>query len=158
VSLDDDIRRLGRLPLFERLDQEALKLLAFSAETKTLRRGDVLFRRGEKADSGYFIVSGAIALYVSTDGKSDAAAVVGAGSLVGEMALLVTTERQATAVVREPGDVLKIPRTLFQRILEEYPEAALAMRDFVSTRLTNFVTELQNSDAICGGEFIGSRR
>jgi CRP-like cAMP-binding protein len=151
VSLDDDIRCLGRILLFSPLDAEALKLLAFSAETRALRRGDVLFRRGEQADSGYFVISGAVALYVSTDGKSDAAAVVSAGGLIGEMALLAATERQATAVAREAGSVLKIPRTLFQRILEEYPKAAEAMRVFVAARLSAFVQDLQNSQAINGG-------
>ena len=58
MALDDDVRDLARLPLFQEIEPEALRLLAFSAETKILRLGDVLFRKGEPSDSGYFILSG----------------------------------------------------------------------------------------------------
>jgi CRP-like cAMP-binding protein len=142
VSLDSDILQLGSIPIFERLDFEARRLLAFSAETKILRAGDILFQRGEKSDCGYFVLKGAIALDYSSD-ESRAVQIVGANRLIGEMALLIETDRPALAVAREPSTVLKITRRLFHRVLEEYPEAAESIRIAVAGRLTEFVAELQ---------------
>jgi CRP-like cAMP-binding protein len=146
VSLDSDSRQLGLVPSFERLDFEARRLLAFSAETKILRAGDVLFQRGEKSDCGYFILKGSIALDYSSDG-SRSVQIVGPNRLIGEMALLVETERPAMAVAREPSSVLKISRQLFRRVLEEYPQAADAIRAALTSELTAFVAELRRFSA-----------
>jgi CRP-like cAMP-binding protein len=142
VSLDNDIRQLSFCPIFGHLDFEAKRLLAFSAETKILRAGDVLFQRGEKSDCAYFILRGSIALDFSTE-KARAVQIVGPQHLIGELALLVETERPAVALAREPSTVLKIPRLLFHRVLEEYPESAASIRSAVGSRLSTFVDELQ---------------
>ncbi len=68
MALDDDIANLRRIPLFEDFEVEALRLLTFSAETKLLRAGDALFRRGEASDGGYILTNGSIALEKHDDG------------------------------------------------------------------------------------------
>jgi CRP-like cAMP-binding protein len=141
VSLDNDIRQLALAPIFDGLDFEARRLLAFSAETKILRAGDVLFRRGEKSDCGYFVLKGSIALDFSGDGGR-AVMIVGPNRLVGERALLAETDRPATAIAREPSTVLKIARHLFLRVLNEYPQAAEQIRRAFAARLAGFVDEL----------------
>ena len=49
---------------------------------------------------------------------------VGRGTLLGELALLTETVRPVTATANEPSTVLRIPRTLFLKMLEGYPDAA----------------------------------
>ena len=66
------------------------------------------------------------------------AEVVQARSLIGEMALLTATERPATMVAREPSTVLVIRRSIFHRVLKEYPQSALRMRNSIESRLANF--------------------
>src|SRR5579871_5540374 len=117
MSLDDDIRRLARVPLFAELDQDALRLIAFSAEAKILRAGDVVYRSGDVADAGYFIMSGSITLD-ATDAEHGKRT-IGRDALLGEVALLVDSKRAATATAREPTTVLKISRQLFHRVLQE---------------------------------------
>ncbi len=51
------------------------------------------------------------------------------------MALLIDTERPATAIVTEAAQLLKISRRVFRRVLEEYPEAAEALRELISRRM-----------------------
>ena len=48
------------------------------------------------------------------------------GALIGELALLTETKRPVTAVAREPSSVVRIPRQLFLKTLEGYPDAARA--------------------------------
>ena len=59
MALEQDIERLARIPILGVLDDGARRLLAFSAESQVLRAGDVLFREGERASCGYFVLTGA---------------------------------------------------------------------------------------------------
>jgi CRP-like cAMP-binding protein len=144
VALDDDIRKLARISLFRALETDALRLIAFGAETRILRAGDILFRKGDRSDAGYIVLSGSVAL----DGKSDGSPptqILRPDSLMGEIALLIDTERLATAMAREPSTVLKISRELFHRVLREYPESAKRLRAAMANELRSFVHELEES-------------
>lgn len=126
MALDDDIALLARVPLFASLGNEPLRLLAFSAETRFLRAGDVLFKEGQAADAGYVIADGRVVL--SNDGGLTEH-VAGPGHLIGEIALIIETLRPATATARDPCTVLRVPRPLFRRVLNEFPEAAQRIHD-----------------------------
>jgi CRP-like cAMP-binding protein len=137
MALEDDIRDMARLPIFQEIEPEALRLLAFSAETKILRKGDVLFRRGEPSDAGFLVLSGSF--QVDAPSKRDGAEfVIQAYSLIGEMALLTSTERPATVTAREPSTVLKISRAVFHRVLKEHPKSAIRVRASLESRLARF--------------------
>ncbi|BBU61156.1 cyclic nucleotide-binding protein [Methylosinus sp. C49] len=142
MALDDDIANLRRIPLFEDFEVEALRLLTFSAETKLLRAGDALFRRGEPSDGGYILTNGSIALEKHDDGRP-ADKVLRPFALIGETALITETTRPVTAIAREPATILKITRALFLRILEEFPNTATRVRARVATRLTQLAQELK---------------
>ncbi len=58
------------------------------------------------------------------------------------MALLIDTERPVTATVKEAGQLLKISRGVFRRVLEEYPEAADALRDLIARRMEDTLLDL----------------
>jgi CRP-like cAMP-binding protein len=60
--------------------------------------------------------------------------VAGENVLIGELALVVAMARPATAVALEPSSVLRISRSLFQRVLESHPEAARRLRDDFAAR------------------------
>jgi CRP-like cAMP-binding protein len=137
MALDDDIRDMARLPIFQEIEPDALRLLAFSAETRIFRTGDVLFRRGDPSDAGYFVISGSFRIEDPARHGGEAPAVT-AYALIGEIALLTETERPATIVAREPATVLKITRTVFHRVLREYPKSALRLRAALEARLAGF--------------------
>lgn len=140
MALEDDIRRLARVPMLGELEAEALRLLAFSAEAKILRTGDVVFRAGDASDAGYFIMSGSVAL---DGGGTEPARIAGPDSLLGELALLIESKRPVTATARSATTVLKISRPLFHRILEEYPSSAARMHKQAATRLSEFMQDLR---------------
>ena len=85
MALNDDIAFLARQPLLSLMDRDALRLVAFAAESRTLRAGDVLFRRGEGSDGAFLVVSGAVALSRDDDGRP-AEEIAGPGALIGELA------------------------------------------------------------------------
>ncbi len=134
MALDDDIATLARAPLFHLMDHEALRLLAFAGEHKALKPGDVLFRKGDKADGGFVVTKGAIAV----DAEAGAEPFVAEpGALIGQSAMFLRGPRPATATAREASVVMRVSPTLVRRVLEEYPRAAgilhqALMRDLVS--------------------------
>lgn len=121
MALIDDVRHLASVPALAGLEPDALRLIAFSGESRILRTGDVLFRRDDVSDGGYVVLSGAVAL---GDGGARGTTLVRAPGLIGATALLVETRRPTSAVAREASSVLKISRDLFRRVLSEHPRSA----------------------------------
>ncbi len=144
MALETEIQMLSALPLFSKLEPEVLRLIAFAAETLIMRAGDVLFRQGDASDGGYFVVSGAIALDASLNGAA-AAKVVLPGALIGELALLASTRRPATAIARQNSTVLKISRALFLRGLETSPASAERLKRLLAMQLTDFAVDLEKT-------------
>ena len=141
MGLEDDIRKLARIPAFAGIETEALRLIAFSAETRILRAGDVLFRRDEISNDGFVVLAGSIAMDASGDGAVTARIVRPPG-LIGDLALLTQTRRPATAIAREPSTVLRISRLLFRRVLDEFPDSAERLRQSQAARLLQFTGQL----------------
>ncbi len=118
---------------------DALRIIAFSADTRRLRAGEVLFRRGERSDGGYVVMSGLIAAFQRAGDEADAA-LLGPGSLVGRMALFVRMQRPASATAREASSLMRISPTLMRRVLQEFPLAAARIRTAIVDDLAD-ITE-----------------
>ena len=141
MAIEDDIAFFERVPTLHVLGRAALRILAIGAENRYVHKDEVLFSAGEPADSGFVIQEGSFTL---TPGKPDGgeSIVVGRGTLIGELALLTETSRPVTATAKEPSTVLRIPRTLFLKMLEGYPDAARKLRDIIATRTDNSTREI----------------
>lgn len=137
MTLDDDIANLTRIPLFAIFEPGALRMLAFSSETRLLRAGDALFLKGQESDGGFILTMGSVGLSRDDDGRPPAH-VLHPWALIGEMALVAPSIRPVTALALEPTTVLKITRALFHQILEQHPGTAARTRDFFRERLVDF--------------------
>src|SRR5712692_9773778 len=133
MTIEDDIAFLERVPSFGLLGRPALRILAIGAESRYIHGGEVLFNAGEEADGAYVIQEGAFSLAspISEDGEG---VTVGPGTLLGELALLTETKRPVTATALEPSTVLRIPRSLFMKMLDGFPDAARRLRDALAAR------------------------
>ncbi|MFD1199060.1 cyclic nucleotide-binding domain-containing protein [Brucella gallinifaecis] len=143
MALDDDIRILGSVGLFESFSPEQLRLLAFGAERLVLRAGRELFREGQSADCGYVVVSGNISLFHDADEGRIIIRPVGPGAMLGEMALIAQTTRLTGALAEEETEVIRISRSVFRRILEEYPEAAALLHAHISRNLLQLIADIE---------------
>lgn len=142
MALDDDIRLFTQIPVFQLLEPDALRLLAFSAETKLLRAGDVLCAAPAQLEGGYLIVKGSLAVFERRDAIGEPAKIVQAPGLVGELAMVAATESAGSIIAREPTTLLRVSRAVFHRILSEYPRSADAVRRMVSERLSALSSQL----------------
>lgn len=144
MAIDDDITFLERVPTLSLLGRQALRILAIGAETRYIHSGEVLFKRGEEADGAYVIQEGRFKLSSNDDNELT----VGPCTLLGEVALFSETRRPATARALEPSTVLRIPRFLFVRMLDSFPEAARKLREILAARLDQATREISNVRAV----------
>jgi CRP-like cAMP-binding protein len=138
MSIDDDVVLLERVPTLRLLGTAALRMLAIGSEQRDVARGDVLFSEGEDADAGFIVQRGAFRL---EDGGG-AEIVAGPGALIGELALVVAMHRPSTATAMEHSSVIRLARSLFQRVLESDPAAARRLRDEFASRTSQIASDI----------------
>src|SRR4051794_2666651 len=125
MALNDDIRLFSQLSLFHGMGDEQLRLIAFGADRRHIAAGQTLFRERSPAECAYVVASGRFELStLDAGGAASIEAVVEAGTLLSELALVTLVERKYTAVALEDATVIRITRALFHRLIEEYPDAA----------------------------------
>lgn len=141
MSIEDDVALLARVPTLRLLGEQALRMLAIGSEQRDFARGDVMFNAGEPADAGYVVQRGAFQITME-DGGGLHEMVARPGDLIGELALVMPMRRPTTAVALEYSSAIRIARSLFQRVLESDPGAALRLRDEFAARTTQVANDI----------------
>jgi CRP-like cAMP-binding protein len=145
MTIEDDIAFFERVPTLSMLGRQALRILAIGAETRYIHGGEVLFNAGDEADGAFVIQEGRFSLAPSEDARD---VTVGPFTLLGEVALFTETKRPITATALEPSTVLCIPRPLFIKMLDSFPDAARKLRDIMAGRLNQSTHEIGNVRAV----------
>jgi CRP-like cAMP-binding protein len=140
MTIEDDIAFLEGIPSLRLLGRDALRILAIGAESRTIHEGISLFGEGEDADCAYVVQEGSFDL-VAEKGTTPSS-MAGPGALIDELALFTGAKRTTSAVAREPSTVVRIPRQLFLKMLEGYPDAARRMRDAIAAKVSRTAAEL----------------
>jgi CRP-like cAMP-binding protein len=138
MSIEDDVALLERVPTLRLLGTTSLRMLAIGSEQRDFARGDVLFNAGEDADAGYIVQRGAFRI---EDGGG-VEIIACPGALIGELALVVAMPRPSTATALEHSSVIRVARSLFQRVLESDPAAARRLRDEFANRTSQIASEI----------------
>jgi CRP-like cAMP-binding protein len=138
MSIEDDIALLERVPTLRLLGSPALRMLAIGSEQRNFVRGEVLFRKGEHADAGFVVQHGAFRIH----DDAGAEMIARAGSLIGELALVVPMQRPSSAIAQENSSVIRVSRSLFQRVLESDSSAARRLRDEFANRSSQIASGL----------------
>jgi CRP-like cAMP-binding protein len=120
-----DVERLRRLPLFGELDHHDLSQLLRWVREVEFADGDVLFEQGSMPHELYVIEEGSVE--VSRDGRQ--VATVGAGEVVGEMALLKLERRWATVVAAGHVQAVALGADDLASMSEQMPELADRLRE-----------------------------
>ena len=143
MSIDDDVVLLERVPTLRLLGTAALRMLAIGSEQRNVARGDLLFNEGDDADAGFIVQRGALRV----EDRAGAEIVVGPGALIGELALVVAMRRPSTATALEHCSMIRITRSLFQRVLESDPAAAQRLRDEFTNRTSQIASDILTAGA-----------
>ena len=142
MKLQRDVDWLRDLPLFQFFSEEQLQLMAFNCRHRNFEDGQMLFEKGDRALSAFVIIDGTVEIFGDAGKKPYGESPFGPGTLIGEAAMIVLSKRPASARAVGEVEAMEIPRSVFLRLLEEYPEIAEKIRLVMAERLTGFVTEL----------------
>ncbi len=125
--------QLKQVELFEDLDSKELKLLAKTCTERQYPANAVLMQEGEPGAGLFILVEGKVCV---TQGQPPRElAVLSAGEVIGEMALLDDLPRSATVTALEPSRCLLLPVWDFRATLRESPDIAIKLLAQLSRRL-----------------------
>ena len=89
---------------------------------KEFKKGTVIFREGEKGDYLFIVKSGKVRVFHEGKDRSEkVVAKLGAGSIVGEMAVITGKPRSASVMTIEDSVVYMIDRDSLFQIFKDYP-------------------------------------
>lgn len=116
------------IKMFELLNEDDRIALAKVIDEMTLPQGHTLFQAGDPGDSLFIVQSGEIELFIKdTAGQKIVLTTAEAGDMFGELAMLDTGPRTATAVALADTEVLVLDRDDLVLLFQRKPEAALHM-------------------------------
>jgi CRP/FNR family transcriptional regulator, cyclic AMP receptor protein len=117
-----------RIKLFELLDEEDRRVLADVVDTQRLAEGETLFQAGEPGEALFVVQSGEIELYIKdVTGQKIVLTVASAGDVFGELSLLDSGPRTATAIALDESELLVLDRGDLLLLFQKKPDAALHM-------------------------------
>ncbi len=137
MDIQRETEALSKVPLFSKLEQSKLKLLAFTSELQIYEDGDVVVDEGEAADCAFVIMEGEADIYAKTKGGGDDVVVgtLRANQLLGELGVLTSSPRAATIRARGRLMMLRIDGDMFLKLLAENPPVALDVMRQLSGKL-----------------------
>jgi len=119
---------LADVELFSHLNDDDRANLAGAIDQRTLAAGDTLFKVGEPGEALYVVRSGEVELFIKdTAGQRIALAIAGPGEMFGELALLDSGPRTATAVALSDVELLELDRDDLLLLFQRSPAAALRL-------------------------------
>jgi CRP/FNR family cyclic AMP-dependent transcriptional regulator len=110
-----------------------------SSKVQFFAAGEVIFHEGDPGETMYAVQAGQVRI----EHKGEALAILEAGSIFGEMALIERTPRMATAVALTNCVLVPVDRHRFQYLVHETPTFATRVMQTLSERLRT-AEHLQN--------------
>lgn len=127
--------RLRRVELFAELADSDLERICGGVQNRTLAPGEVLFSEGDPADSAYVIAAGEVEIVKALGARETLLSLRGAGDVIGEIGLLLEAPRSATVRARTDVELLTIPCSVLDALLDTSPPALRSMYQVVLARL-----------------------
>jgi CRP-like cAMP-binding protein/Fe-S-cluster-containing hydrogenase component 2 len=130
------VTTLSRVPVFSALTREEREELATHFIPRSCARHEVVIREGD-LDRSFFLITWGQAVAVQGYGtpQEQALTIMEAGDFFGEMALLLSAPRSATVWALTRLELLELPETAFQHLLEERQAMSQAIEQVIAKRL-----------------------
>ena len=145
VGLTDKRGLLRSHPFFTGLDGRIVERLVPHALTRKVKRGTLLFRKGDAGSNLYAVCAGAVRVSAPSDqGKDAIFNLIVPGEIFGEIAFLDGGPRTADAVMIESGELMVVERRDFLPLLKDYPELALRLLEVLCGRLRHTSQQVED--------------
>jgi len=123
--------------LFENQPDEVLRAVLAQGRLEEFGPGELLFRQGDQGDRLYILKSGALEVLAAPADGAEAVPVayLGAGEVLGELALLTGSPRTATVRCPEKAEVFVLEKPVFLDLMVTLPAFARGLCLVLARRL-----------------------
>lgn len=156
------------VPIFNHLEDQDMDRIVESAQTKQIKKGEMLFRAGDKDDVLYIIHTGKVRVYrLSDTGKEQLVRILNPGDFTGELAIFRPGEvhenyaeaMQNTSIclfnqadlleylIEFPQISLKIIAEMTSRLKESEKQTAQVFTESVESRIISFLLDCLDSNS-----------
>ncbi|MDR2746171.1 MAG: Crp/Fnr family transcriptional regulator [Treponema sp.] len=108
-------------------------------------KNSMIFSEGENGDELYIIKRGSVKIVKIVDNNEVLLAVLKIGDIFGEMALLESKPRAASAIAYEDCQVMVVNRSNFKRMIAEEPQMITRLTTLLAERIWSLYKQLANT-------------
>jgi len=132
---DEQFYRDTESVAFAKLDDHQLSLLEPIAQRRNLKRGDVLFKVGQRNLGLTIVLRGEIDVFEQRDGTEYVLATAHERDFIGDVSMLQGTSALATArITSDEAEILHVPASELRRALAEIPAVSKTIVDALIMR------------------------
>jgi len=136
------VERLKKIAPYVKVVQEAPKP---GEMNRTFLKDQIVFCEGEPGDELFVIQKGSVKIVKITDDNEILLAVLKAGDIFGEMALLESKPRAAGAVAYENCQLMAVNRENFQQMIKAQPQLIAKLTTLLAERIWIVYRQLANT-------------
>ncbi|KJR43431.1 Cyclic nucleotide-binding domain protein [Candidatus Magnetoovum chiemensis] len=145
MTTDSILKIIKSTPLFDGLEDKYLNSIASIAQSRSCKKGDIVFNEGDSCNGFYVIEKGTVKIFkTSFGGKEQILHIYGAGKPFGEVPVFTGKNFPASAIAVNNTELIFFPRKKFIDLVTENPSLALNMLAVLSMRLHQFTVMVEN--------------
>jgi CRP-like cAMP-binding protein len=138
VMVQERLRKLAPYAAKVRFDYNATEL------NRNYKKDDILFAEGESGDELFIIRAGSVKITKYMNSNEVLLAVLKSGDIFGEMALLESKPRSASAIAFEDCQVMVVTRANFQGMTASQPQIVGRLTQLLAERIWFIYKQLAN--------------
>ena len=124
----------SRIPHFSKLTPSELEEIIRAVHPLEVKAGERLFGEGDPGDAAFIIQTGRVQIFRRVDGDAVPVVELGAGEVVGELALIDGAARSAACQVLEDATLLRLDKAEFDFLRDNMrPAAYTVIRSLTAT-------------------------
>lgn len=132
---DDTRNWLSYIQLFEGLTPMQLDWVAHRAHRRIFEAGRNVMTIEQPGEAVYIILHGTVKIHIEQSERDVILAILGSGDMLGEMSLIDSVGRSASAVTLESSLMLWMDKVTFNYILDNFPPVARNLVKIMSARV-----------------------
>lgn len=132
---DDTRNWLSYIKLFEGMTPTQLDWVAQRAHRRVFEAGRNVITIEQPGEAVYIILHGTVKIHIEQPERDVILAILGSGDMLGEMSLIDSVGRSASAVTLESSLLLWMDKVTFNYILDNFPPVARNLVKIMSARV-----------------------
>jgi len=137
------VKILKKIPVLQGLQDDEYKLVLAMCSSTAARKGDVLFNQGDDGSSMFILLSGEIDINVDGVGTVH---VMKAGEILGEIGLVKSIPRTASAVMAQDSVLLQLYSEILHEMVKKHPRLGYVIMRNVAKILASRLSETNKTN------------